>query len=119
MKLTGSPLLLATCLVVANTASAFASDWLHGTYVNEDKDQFIHEVLFCEDGKALARIERRTYAINVRDGKRYVEFYWNGAFSFEVSKDEQKLLPADDFTREWFTATALTRDPARTETCDW
>ncbi|PTW58779.1 hypothetical protein C8N35_10983 [Breoghania corrubedonensis] len=107
----------AASLLAAGTASA--ADWLQGTYVNGDKDSLMDEAIFCDGGKAYAGMGHRTYTLEERDGKTFVVLSSNGKFTFIVAGDGHKLLPADDFTKEWFTKTGLTKDPARTDTCNW
>ncbi|WP_321502402.1 hypothetical protein [Breoghania sp.] len=107
----------AASLMVAGSASA--ADWLQGTYVNTDKESLMDEAIFCDGGKAYAGMAQRTYSTEMRDGKQVVVLNSNGKFTFIVAEDGEKLLPADVFTKEWFTKTGLKKDANRKDTCNW
>lgn len=99
--------------------TASTSEWLTGVYVNQDKNSSMDEVVFCDAGKAYAGMGHREYQISKQDGHDIVVLQSNGKFSFNVSADRKELLPADDFTKEWFTKTKLTLDAERNDTCNW
>lgn len=112
---------LSAVLIAAGVLSAspaFAADWLQGVYVNQDADGLMKEVVFCDGGKAYAGMGHRQYTVDKEDGKTVVTLQSNGTFHFTESKDGA-LLPADDFTKEWFTKTSLVKDPSRKDTCNW
>jgi hypothetical protein len=111
--------ILAVAATMALPSPVLAADWLQGVYLNNDKDSSMDEVIFCADGKAYAGMGHRTYAINSENGQKVLTLSSNGTFTFTVSDDENTLLPADKFTKDWFTTTSLSKDPKRTDTCNW
>ena len=118
MNMSRRSVIFAVAFLAAGSASA--DEWLQGTYINDDADGMMSEAIFCDAGKAyVGGMARRTYTVEMRDGKKFVVLNSNGKFTFSVSDDSEKLLPADDFTKEWFTKTSLTKDPKRKDTCNW
>ncbi|MDC0610215.1 hypothetical protein OAP63_05735 [Vibrio sp.] len=93
--------------------------WLNSVYINQDTNAMMKEVVFCEDGKVAIDGTRRDYTVENKDGHKQITVNANGAFHFSVSADETQLLPTDDFTKEWFTKSALQQDKSNTTTCEW
>lgn len=116
MKISNKVLLVVSLLC---SYSAVASDWLQGVYINNDKNSGMDEVIFCDAGKAYAGMAHRQYTIETKDGQQIVELSSNGKFHFIVTDNGEKLLPADSFTKDWFTSSSLTKDTTRTDTCNW
>lgn len=110
-------MIVAICGLIS--VNAYAGSWLSGVYVNQDSSGMMDEVIFCDAGKAYAGMAHRSYQMQEKDGHEYVVLNSNGKFTFQVSEDKTELLPADDFTKEWFTKDKLRLDPNRKDTCNW
>ncbi|RXJ68252.1 hypothetical protein CRV08_08350 [Halarcobacter ebronensis] len=112
---------LLTGLFLLGTAaiSLFATDWLTGVYINQDKKSFMDEVIFCENGKAYAGMAPRKYEIVDKGDEKLIVLNSNGKFTFKISENKDELFPADKFTKDWFTTATLKLDPKRKDKCNW
>lgn len=107
---------LLTCLFFTNS---FASEWITGTYINQDKNGVFKEIVFCEDGKAFPGAGHRTYKVIQKNNEKYIVLNSSGIFTFKLSKDKKQLIAADNFTKSWATKSSLVLDSSRKDTCNW
>lgn len=112
-------LLLPLAVVTALTTSIYAEEWLQGTYMNQDKNNSMDEIIFCKDGKVSVASIKRKYKMITKNNEKYVELNSNGKFTFKLSADKKELAPADSFTKDWFTKTGLKLDEKKKGTCNW
>jgi hypothetical protein len=112
-------LLLSLGMITTLATSAYADNWLEGTYMNQDKNNSMDEIIFCKDGKVSVAMTKRKYKILTKNNEQYVELNSNGKFTFKVSADKKELSPADKFTKDWFTQTGLKLDAKKKGTCNW
>jgi hypothetical protein len=99
-------------------SSSFALDVsdVTGVYTNPDAD-LVSSFGFCGNGQGAAGSDgfmvSRTYTVE----NDLVKMNSNGQFVFELSADKTKLIPADDFTKEWGAVEPYVLDPAAKINC--
>ncbi|QKX05808.1 hypothetical protein HN014_13120 [Aquimarina sp. TRL1] len=91
--------------------------WLNGTYVNQQEDALLKEIVLCDEGKASVSSVSRTYTIAIEKGKTKITVSSNGNFAFYVSEDKTTLTPADAFTKEWGTNAVFLLDKEKEQNC--
>lgn len=112
-------ILFSFVLLSIFVSSGFSSEWIKGTYINQDKSGAFKEIVFCENGKAFPGAGHRTYKVETKNNEKYIILNSNGIFKFRVSKDEKQLFPTDAFTKSWGTKNSLILDSSRKDTCNW
>ncbi len=107
-------LILMSLTALTQTAHA----QLSGVYANNDGASLLDSITLCNDGKAYAAMGRRSYTVEKKDGKEYLVLESNGTYRFTIDNDGKTLTPADQFTKEWGSASTFTL--TNTEAvCNW
>ncbi len=98
-----------------STEPEVLNQWFNGVYVNEDTESLIESITLCNDGVAYQdEMIKRSYRVEKHGEDIIVVLVTNYEMKLKISEDRKKLLPYDDFVKEWVTSTEMTLDESKT-----